>query len=160
MKKTSHRILQSEKSTNKMFEEILDIFTGRMKPVSIAFVEQLGLQALESALTKKNDIKAMQFFHKLGYGSNDIKRWSERSPKFKRLYERRKNIIGDKREIGAAIKDQDDEYIRLNDNFIRLSMPLYEEEWDQLEKQRADRANSVVGDEQKVIVIEKFTEEK
>ena len=39
-----------------MFEEILDIFTGRMKPVSIAFVEQLGLQALESALTKKNDI--------------------------------------------------------------------------------------------------------
>jgi hypothetical protein len=137
--KTSHISLKVPNGSKKVFEEIIDGITGDKKLISEEFIEDLARQSVQSALNKKNDIKAMGFFLRLGYGSDSIKRWSERSEKFKRLYEQRKDIIGLKRETGAGLKDfdEDKEYIRLNENFIRLSMPLYDPEWIENEKRIA-----------------------
>ncbi|HVW99242.1 MAG TPA: hypothetical protein VHA52_02210 [Candidatus Babeliaceae bacterium] len=158
MKKSNNIKLNAEKTPSRVFETVLDIFTLKQRPVSIAFIEQLAQQSVKSALEIKNDLKSEQFFRKLGYGSNSIKRWRERSPKFAELYDLRKEILADKREIGAALKDPDKEYLRLNESFIKYTHSLYDKEFKELEAEKAALHNKDEKPEKIVVVIDKFEE--
>jgi hypothetical protein len=162
MSKNSHRTPKSSKVPTKQpvqFEQVYDIFTMRKKPMSMETIEQLAMQSVESALNKKNDLTALGFFSRLGYGTM-VQKWREKSAKFDYLYQERKRIISDKRETGGLLKDPDKEYLRLDSNMARFSMPLYDSEWRDLEVQRAKDKIEDGSVEQKVIVIERFPEAK
>jgi hypothetical protein len=166
MKKTSHRTSKSVKNAKpvtydaKMFEEKFDIFTFKKIPISNGFIENLAEESVRSALTDKDDFILMGFFYERGHNRTDIHRWCNRNEKFKNLYEARRKIIAAKREAGALLVDPVKKYHRLKDSLVRFTMPFYEEEWRDREKEIAKDRLEEQAIEQKVIVIERFPETK
>lgn len=151
MKKISHSNTTKQNVPSKLFEEVFDIFTLKMKPISITFVEQLGQQFVKYALEDDNALKAMAFFRAKGYGTDDIRRWKERSIKFASAYELGKEIIGDRREIGGLKKKYDA-------GMITTSMPIYDREWKEQAEWKANLTKEKEQPTTKIVVIEKFGE--
>ena len=161
MSKTPHRTGNKTKNTKpatydaRMFEEKLDIFTLKKIPISDGYIETLAQEALNSALNNKDDLIMMGYFYERGHHRSDIWRWSQRNEKFKELIETRRKIIGAKRESGGLLQDPSKKYHRLKDNLVRFTMPFYEDEWRNREKEIAkDKIESSVPLTTRVLIEE------
>jgi hypothetical protein len=154
----SHPHTSRPNEENKAFEVLRDS-TFRQRPISLEFIERLAEASVESALTKKNDLKVMAFFHKHGFDSNSIKRWCARSDKFKDLYQMRLRIISDKREIGGLLRHSDEEYLALDGSMVAKNQRIYDPEWAQVEQERARERLAVDGDKNMIVVVDSLVSE-
>ncbi len=160
--KTSNTSTKSKPSHKKWYDEYFDFISFRFKPISEIFLEKLGEDLVKYATAehddkKKEALSIFKFFKQKGIGSDNIKRWRERSPMFNGAYVFALEAIGERREMGAITKDFDSAT-------VRVSMPKYEykelswtdaEEWRS--KLRAAQDENMNGGT-KIVVIEKYSE--
>lgn len=86
-----------------------------------AKIERMGVELLQWAETPEAT-KLSKFFHARRITSKVVLDWCKKWPRFAEDYQLAKEIIGDRREDGALNKVFDA-------HFIRLSMPMYDEDW-------------------------------
>ena len=114
------------------YEIYKDYFTGRKKPVPKRFIDKLGEDLVEWALKNNNALILTQFFLRKGIGSCTLYDWIKRFPDFKRSCEHAKQLIGNRREIGAITR-------KYEAGMIRTTMRLYSKDWKDLEDLRSDQ---------------------
>lgn len=155
---------ETKATRKKWYDEYFDFCSFRFKPISEIFLEKLGEDLVKYATAehddkKKEALSIFKFFKQKGIGSDNIKRWRERSEMFNGAYLFALEAIGERRELGAITKDYDSAT-------VRVSMPKYEhkelnwtdaEEWRS--KMRAAQDESLSGGT-KIVVIEKYTEKE
>lgn len=126
----------SPKSRRKImsFDFYKDIKSYQEKPISVAAIEKLSEDLIEWAMNDMDALKIKPFLRARGIGSNDVKRWRKKFPKFDRAYAETLEAIGDRREIGAIKKLYDCA-------FIARSMVHYDKQWKESEEWRANLKN-------------------
>lgn len=120
----------TKKSSRTKIESPHTIFSWRQKPVSDEFLKQLINDGIEWAANDPEAYKIKPFFKKRRITTNDIKRWQERSDEFAEGYQFMKEIIGDRREIGALKK-------QLDSAIVLRSMHQYDPEWLEIDQHHA-----------------------
>lgn len=148
---------KDSKAPIKLFDEYLDMFSFRQKPVSEAYLEKLFGDLLQWALNDEDALVMSAFFSKRGIGSDDIRRWRNRFTFVDSAYKFALSVVGSRREHGALKKN-------LDAGMVRYTMPAYgdkEFSWTELEewraKMRAKESENVSGGV-KIVVMEKYPE--
>ena len=137
MTKTNHpntakKNAPKKRTKHKVFNfEIYDLFTGRSKPVSEDYLENIGKEALKWAMELKHPQTARSYFRERGISSDTTFEWCQRSPIFHRYYRTMLDTLADRLVIGAITKE-------LDGNFVKWKLPSYGQEWRDLHKFHAD----------------------
>ena len=110
-------------------DEFRDIFSGRLKPVSEAWVNNMGREMVQWAANDPKAYKIGQFLTQKGLDWEAIDRWRTKFPSFDSTYRAALSIIGDRREIGGLEN-------KLNANIVSFRMPHYDRSWKKMAEWR------------------------
>lgn len=153
-KTTKHTATDKKVAKYELFDEYYDIFTLRKTPISLAAIEQLACKLLKWAHTDPTAYKLSQFWKNEGINSTTLKRWSDRSPMLQEAIQAAREIIGDRREIGALKR-------QLSEGIVASSMSIYDPEWKAMAEWRASLKQEKDSQSNPVtVVIENYPEEK
>jgi len=122
--------IDDQTTTKSLFDEYLDIFTFKTRPVTDEWIEQLAKDLVKWSTEDDEAFKLTQYYRSRGIGSDDMKRWCERSPKLKKAHTVALQALGDRREIGALKKKYDP-------GMTRTMMPRYDKDWKKIEEWRS-----------------------
>lgn len=135
------------------WEEYLDLKTNQMAPATNQVVEQYGLKFYLWSKENKTALRSHEFCAMQGISRNTLMRWRDKNPVFKQYYEEGLLNLADRREIGAINRKYDA-------TIITKSMAFYDPEWKEAEEWRAKISDGGNDTGTKIVVIEKFEEEK
>lgn len=153
MKKATKNTTVKEKPANTPFFDCFDIFTLKQRPISLNYVEKMGMEFLKWAINDDDALKAMVFFRKHGHCSDDIASWKDRSPAFAKAYDEGKSAIGDRREMGGIKR-------KFDAGIVASSMAIYDKEWKSHAEWKANLTKEREQPATKIVVIEKFSNDK
>ena len=103
------------------------IFSGRERPTSILYIENLAYKLVEWAQFNEDALTLGEFME-----ANNLPSWAwedyqHRSHIFKQAVAFAKQCIGNHREIGGLKR-------RLDSGMVKWTMPLYAKEWETLQE--------------------------
>lgn len=151
--KTTNHSTRKKKPTTKFTDmfEIYDIFTGRSKPVSDDWLENLGKKALKWAMEIEEPLTARFFFRQQGIDYMSVGNWRKRSTKFDTYCRMMLETLADKREVGAVTKKYDAAH-------VRYTLPQFGQEWKDLAQFHASLKQEAkgTGDQHITVVMEDF----
>jgi len=129
--KTPHSNIASEVLPNKAcnYEDYLDMFSFKRKPVPLAFLLEIAQKVIKWA-QEEESLKMDQFLIKYGIEQSDMDRWRDRCPELKDAWKFAKMIIGTRRELGALTG-------KLDRSIVAFTMPVYCREWKEQAEWRA-----------------------
>lgn len=134
-KANTSTIAPKKKTTKKRpytyFDEYRDLFTGRMKPVSDAFLDRLSQDLIDWVIKEEHALILKVFFREKGIGYRTAQKWAKRSPRLREAMDDAKDVIGSRREIGALMRIYDSGMVKLIQHF-------YDPEWKKSEEWRAE----------------------
>lgn len=138
-----------------VWDEYLNAITFRKIPVSEAFVQKMGTELVQWAMNDKKAYKLSQFFAEKGINRSTIHRWMDKHPDFKDAYEHAKEIIGNRREVGALER-------KLDATIVKATMHRYDPEWMEIDKYHSDLSKKVddLKGDIKVIMQQYISEDK
>ncbi len=120
----------ANEKTKYRFDEYLDMRTWKKTPVTDAWKDKLAEELYNWAKDDPEAFKMTQFYLHRGISSTDFMRWVETHEKLKIAHDAALQMIGDRREIGAAKN-------KLNTAIVLSSMPRYDKGWKELSEWRA-----------------------
>ena len=133
------------------YDDYLDMFTMRKRPISVEYIEKFANDMVLWALNDPDAFKLAQYYRIRGVCGEDMERWAERYPNLKTANRYVLGILGDKREMGALKKDYDS-------GMVRTMMPRYDKDWRNIEKWRSllrEQESKAAGGT-KFVVMDKF----
>ncbi len=98
------------------------IYTGLMKPMNEAGINRLAEEVTDWARNDVEAFKISQFYLHKGISRKVWLQWCDRYPRLQQANESAKELIGNRREIGALKHE-------LNYGPIGFTMPFYDAEW-------------------------------
>lgn len=107
-----------------------DIFFLREKPLTEAVAIRLAHEILEWSINNSKAFKIRQFCTEKRLSRHTFKDLRDRFPVLQRAVEEAKDIIGDRREIGALEGN-------LNVGMVMYKMPFYDKDWRDMAEWRA-----------------------
>jgi len=149
-------IKKKQKTPSTYYDQYRDLFTFRMKPVPMSFIERISKELVEWAYTNEDALVLSDFFYSKGIGSRVANGWANKTPILKQAVEEAKRLLGNRREKGAIKKEYDA-------GMIKATMNLYHDEWEKLEVWRAELKQKQDEITQKSTiqwVLEKFPDSK
>jgi hypothetical protein len=135
-------------------DEFQDIFTGKVKPVSTAWVSELGREMVSWAANDQRAYKIGQFLTLKGLDWTAADRWRSKFPDFDRSYRIALNIIGDRREVGAIEN-------KYNTGMVMYKMPKYDPSWKKMVewREKLKQTDEVKMGNQVIYVVDKPAED-
>lgn len=130
VKKADNSTALEEKSQNCRWIDYQCIFTGSLKPMNKTGIERLCHEITQWAFADEKALRISQFHHKMGIPGRTWRNWCEAFPELRNATDTAKEIIGERREIGAL----NHEY---NTQVIAYTMPFYDAEWKEETVRRA-----------------------
>ena len=106
------------------------IYTGLMKPMSENGINRLADEVVDWARNDVDAYKLSQFYLHKGISSKTWENWCKKFDRLNEANEAAKQLIGNRREIGA-LKHQ------LNYGPVNFTMPFYDPEWKAETERRA-----------------------
>ncbi len=114
------------KKTNYRFlDEYKDLFTKRLVPAPIEFIELLTKQIINWAYNDKKALFLDQFWFSKGIPTATFRDWRKRFPELDEACQEAKLMIGMRRETGAINR-------KFEPGMIRAVQPMYRPEWKEL----------------------------
>lgn len=113
-------------------EDYLDLFTFKLKPVNQAFIDRLSVELIQWVDDKKEArqrMKISQFYGMKKIPKKTYDRWVEKHPTLAAANEYAVMTLGDRREVGVAIRDYDSSVLRM--------MWKYDPDWKYAEEWRS-----------------------
>ncbi len=113
------------------------IYTGLMKPMSENGINRLADEVVDWARNDVDAYKLSQFYLHKGISSKTWENWCKKYQRLNDASEAAKQLIGNRREIGALKHE-------LNYGPVNFTMPFYDPEWKAETERRASlkEANS------------------
>ncbi len=111
------------------------IYTGLMKPMNEAGINRLADEVTDWARNDVDAYKLSQFYLHKGISRKVWFEWCDRWPRLLQATESAKQLIGDRREIGALKHE-------LNYGPVSFTMPFYDPEWKDETVRRASLKES------------------
>ena len=134
----------------------VNFYTLRKELMSPRIAEELAKEVVKWASEDKKGFKISQFYLSRGIAASTFYFLINKHPVLKNAVECAKELIGNRREIGALTN-------KLNPNMVMSQMSKYDKSWWTLEQRRADlRAKSqqkVDPDVKYAIVVEDFSKD-
>jgi len=143
--------IQKNATSKYVYDDYLDMFTMRKRPINIKYIEKFANDMVHWALNDPDAFKLAQYYRIRGVGGDDMERWTERYPDLKKANSYVLGILGDKREMGGLKKDYDS-------GMVRTMMPRYDKDWRSIEKWRSllrEQESKAAGGT-KFVVMDKF----
>jgi hypothetical protein len=98
------------------------IYTGLMKPMNEAGINRLAEEVTDWARNDVDAFKISQFYLHKGISRKVWLEWCDRYPRLQQANESAKQLIGNRREIGALKHE-------LNYGPVSFTMPFYDADW-------------------------------
>jgi len=117
----------------KVVDMYPDLFFGREQPINEAIIDRLTQEMVEFA-EREDTIRPSQFWMSKRLNSAYIYRWKEKWPQLQNAYDYLMAWCAQRRDIGAATRKYDGNYIEKN-------QPMYDPEYKKLVEWRAGLAN-------------------
>lgn len=138
-KKTTHSNIKRSSKSKKdnsdithstYLEDYLDLFTFKMKPVTEGFIDRLSQELMVWAdSSERKRLKLTQFINAKKIPIGTFYRWKERHPNLQAAHQYALSVLGDKREVGVAIREYDSSILKM--------MHIYDSDWKEAEIWRA-----------------------
>ena len=122
LKRVDSNTVIEEKSQISRWFDYQCIFTGSLKLMNKVGIERLCHEVTNWASNDPKALKISQFYHAMGIPGRTWRNWCSIFPELKHATETAKEIIGDRREIGALNHE-------LNTQMVAYTMPFYDAEW-------------------------------
>jgi len=106
------------------------IYTGLMKPMNEAGINRLADEVTDWARNNVDALKLSQFYLHKGISRKVWFEWCDRWPRLQQATDAAKEMIGNRREIGALKHE-------LNYGPVSFTMPFYDPEWKDESVRRA-----------------------
>jgi len=126
---------------------------AKLRPVPDAFLEQLAIDLISWVEDNPQVVQLIGFLKAKGIYPNTLRDWKERNESLKNAYNWTMFTLGQRREHKALTKDFDS-------SFVRYTMPLFDEDYKNLEEWRAKLREANEDSGTKIVVLEKFPETK
>ena len=146
LKKVDNSITEQEQAKVGQWFDYQCIFTGLKKPMNKAGIERLCHEVTSWASNDTQALKISQFYHKIGIPGRTWRGWCAVFPELKEAHDTAKEIIGDRREVGAM----NHEY---NTQVVAYTMPFYDPEWKEETARRAALKEGSNGDGKVTITV-------
>jgi hypothetical protein len=117
-----------------VFDEYNEFFSGRLIPVSEAFVEKIAQELVIWAHSNDDALILSEFYLSRGIAPKVFHRWMEKFPVVKEAHDTALEIIGNRREKGGL-------NYKLHAGMVMYSAPLYKPQWKDLHEWRSQAAN-------------------
>lgn len=151
--KTPHNTTSDNKGTKTVtpwIEDYLNVRSMRMHPVTETFIDDLAQQLIAWVIDDdqkrfKQPLMLSQFYLSKGIQKMTFHRWMERFPQLKHASEFAKEVIANRREVGAMIKEYDF-------GAISFMQPHYSPEWKEQLDYRAAQKLAAQGAQGNVLV--------
>jgi len=127
---------RSKKTNYRYLDEYKDLFTRKLTPVSVEFIELIIKQILHWAHNDKNALFLDQFWFSKGIPTMSFNAWRKKFPELDEACQEAKRLIGMRRETGAIKK-------KFDSGMIRSVQAMYRPEWKKVEKWRSELRQSV-----------------
>jgi hypothetical protein len=122
LKKVDNNTIVEEKSHIVRWFDYQCLITGSLKPMNEVGIERLAYEVRKWALEDPKALRLSQFFHKMGISGITWRRWCIKFPVLQQASDEAREIIGERREIGALNNE-------LNTQVVAFTMPFYDQEW-------------------------------
>lgn len=131
-RKTANPSTLNEKPTiNDVWDEqYLCMFTLRQKPICDAVLEKWAAELLDWAKNCDDALKISQWCTLKGLSTMDLYRFCQRNQVLASAHQRAKEILGDRREMGALKKKYDT-------TLTAFMMPHYDKDWKEMAEWKA-----------------------
>jgi len=124
-------ITKKKKIDYRYLDEYKDIFSRRLTPAPMLFIEKLASQVVEWAYNDEEALILDYFWIGKGIPTTSIVRWRKKHPELNEAFLLAKNIIGMRREVGGLTR-------KLDGNMVSKTAANYSVEWKELEEWRSN----------------------
>jgi len=128
--KTSIAITKKKKILYRELDEYKDLFTHRLTPAPILFIEKLSEQIVEWAYNNEDALVLDRFWFSKGISTMVIYNWRKKHKVLDNACLLAKQMIGIRREEGGLTK-------KLDSNMVTRTAAMYSLDWKALEEWRA-----------------------
>ncbi len=139
-------IVEQPHQKNHPWFDYQDFYTGSTKIMSENGIYKLAEELLDWARNDVEAFKLSQFRLHRGIPRDTWKEWVRKYPRFKEANEEAKEMIGNRREIGAMRHE-------LNYGVVGFTMPFYDPEWKEETVRRASLKEGSSGDGKVMITV-------
>lgn len=143
-KKVDSNTVVKKESQNLKWVDYACIYTGSLKPMNEVGIERLANEITEWARDDDQALKLSQFYLKKGIGGVTWRSWCKRFPQLQEAHDVAKELIGDRREIGALT-------YKYHYGVVAYTMPFYDKQWEDetvrrsaLKESQSDAKSSVI----------------
>ena len=134
------------------FDFYRSMFTLRETPVTEAWIENLAAEFVDWAMNDPEALILDDFYLSKGLQAQQISTWKKKHSCLAEAHAFAKRKIANRREKGALTKD-------LSETMVSRSMPLYSDEWKEVEEWRASLRNKKdenVHQGPQIVVIDRY----
>lgn len=114
--------LVKKESKRMKWSDYSCIYTGSLKPINEVGIERLAEEIVCWARDDEEALKVTQFIFKKGISRAQWSKWCAKNPSLLEAHNTAKEIIGNRREIGALNR-------KFDPGTVNYTMPFYDSEW-------------------------------
>jgi len=152
VKNITKKLKEAKKVTHD-WEDFLCTISFKQKPVNEAFLEKFAIEWCQAARADEEYIYLLEYPMKRGVSRHTLERWKQRDENVMNAYKEVKEICAMRREVGAAKR-------KLDGNFIARNLAFYSDDWKEMEKWHAElkSKNDGASSGERIVVLERFPE--
>jgi len=138
--------VEQEKPREYTWFDYPDFYTGLMRPMNEKGIHRIAQELLDWVSNDVGAYKLSQFRLQRGITRVTWNDWCSKFPRFKEANDAAREIIGNRREIGAMKHD-------LHYGVVGFTMPFYDPEWKEETVRRAALKEGATGDGKITITV-------
>lgn len=146
VKKVENSTVIQENTKSCQWFDYPCILTGELRPMNKNGIDRLCQEVTKWAYSDTKALRISQFYHRIGIPGRTWRDWCSRFPELKQAHDTAKEIIGERREIGALNHE-------FNTQVVAYTMPFYDAEWKDETVRRASLKEGSSESKSTVVVI-------